>query len=801
MNTFFFGLLLASLCGLTNALYIPVPVRHDAQVSSRGTGVHNPAIRLVGAFRQQDANNDSVVNFQDTVYATNMTIGGQDLLIQLDTGSSDLWVNLEAGEIEFTNTTDLPAEEAYGIGHITGTIQFANAELGDNIVPNQAFMNVSNATSFSTIFNDGVRGILGLAFDAGSTVQGTIAQVYGEDSTLGRSFLSNLFNQNTTKPLFTVQLGRTDDPQYTAEGAFTIGEYLPDYDEVQDMPKLHRFPNNGTGAAPRWSTVMSGMTINGEPFQFNASGVPDTPEGSVVAVLDTGFTFPPIPGPAVEAIYSGIQGAYYDTNSSLWIVPCNKAANVEFQFGDMSVPIHPLDLTTIVTINNTEVCVNTFRPSTFPVNNQFDLVLGDAFLKNVYVSFNYGDMSADAVPFMQIMPTTDMDAATKEFASVRGAMYAEAAASAAASSASASAASAYAALESGSASVPCNAGAPTTTPLFTSAWSSSPSAVMTDSAPANTDSPSLYDPSSGDGSSDATPSSSADASSATDASSPDSASPAATTDAATDASSTDSSSPTTTSDASSTDASATATDASADATATPTDASSPTATSDASDASSTDSSASTTDASTDATATTTDASADATATPTDTPADAATTTDASATSTDSSADATATPDDSSDNSSTGSLPIDPSASADDASSSSDDGSGSLSENLSLLGSPESKQSSFGGNLYGSNDYEYSRRFRRSYREPTKTVHECLAPLIEDYGAFLFALIAGTFIISFALCVVTVFLAIRNHTRRDARKRAAYLVLEANAEAEADPEAAAYTATYHYTDDY
>ena len=68
-----FGLF-ASLCGLTNALYIPVPVHHDAQVSSRGTGVHTPAIRLVGAFRQQsdNVNNGSVVNFQDTVVSRSL---------------------------------------------------------------------------------------------------------------------------------------------------------------------------------------------------------------------------------------------------------------------------------------------------------------------------------------------------------------------------------------------------------------------------------------------------------------------------------------------------------------------------------------------------------------------------------------------------------------------------------------------------------------------------------------------------------------------------------------------------------
>lgn len=108
-----------------------------------------------------------------------------------------------------------------------------------------------------------------------------------------------------------------------------------------------------------------------------------------------------------------------------------------------------------------------------------------------------------------------------------------------------------------------------------------------------------------------------------------------------------------------------------------------------------------------------------------------------------------------------------------------------------------KHSPFANNLY---EGEYVQRFRRSYREPTKTVHDCLTPLIESYGALLFALVAGTFVVSLSLCVITVVLAIRNRSRAQARKRAAYLVLEANAAAEADPEAA-YTATYHYTDDY
>lgn len=203
-----------------------------------------------------------------------------------------------------------------------------------------AFLNVTNATDFDTIFNNGVRGILGLSFDAGSTVKSTVSQAWGEDSTAGESFLTNLFQQNMSKPFFTMQLGRSGDPSYTTEGAFTIGEYLTNYETVRNMPKLERFPNNGTDAAPRWSTVMSGMTINGQAFQFDPSGVSGTPNGSVVAVLDTGYTYPPIPKNAVDAIYSGIDGAYYDTVNNLWVVPCNKATSLEFQFGYVTWKMH-----------------------------------------------------------------------------------------------------------------------------------------------------------------------------------------------------------------------------------------------------------------------------------------------------------------------------------------------------------------------------------------------------------------------------------------------------------------------------
>ncbi|KAI0954133.1 hypothetical protein AcW1_006619 [Taiwanofungus camphoratus] len=414
MNTLFF-VIIASLCGLSHALRLPVVSRSVP----KGPGVHS--MKLVGI--QSD---DNVIDFQDTVYATNMTLGGQEFLIQLDTGSSDLWVQLPqgSGQIELTNITNITATNTYGIGAVAGPIAFANASLGPHFVPNQAFINATNATDFGTIFGDNVRGILGLAFDQASIVDLEILINLGVNETIGRTFVSNVFAQNDSTPnLFTILLGRSGDPAYTTEGLFTIGEYDPDFSAVASQPRLPRFPNyKNISTPPRWSVVMDRMTVNGQAFQFNTSGVPGVPEGSVVAVLDTGFTFPPIPAAAVDFVYGSIDGATFDNSSNLWIVPCENSTTLEFQFGDVSVPIHPLDITTVTQLNNKTVCVNTFRPTTFPVNDQFDIILGDAFLKNVYASFNYGNWTPQnetAIPFIQLLPTTNITAAFDEFAQVR----------------------------------------------------------------------------------------------------------------------------------------------------------------------------------------------------------------------------------------------------------------------------------------------------------------------------------------------------------------------------------------------
>ncbi|KAH9945767.1 aspartic peptidase domain-containing protein [Amylocystis lapponica] len=428
MNTIFF-VLFASLCGLSSALRFPVVARDH----------HERGLRMVSS------QNTNVQNFQDQVYATNITVGGQEFLIQLDTGSSDLWVKYPFAPLQTTNTTEIPLQDSFGIGGINGTIQFTNVTLGPHFVPNQAFLNVTEEKDFDLILGDNIFGILGLAFDYDSNVDIELEVQWGTNQTLGRTFLSNVFAQNSSSPnMITILLGRASDPEYNTEGVFTIGEYDPELADVANQPQLQRYPNyNNISTPPRWSVVMDGMTVNGQAFSFNTSGVPGVPAGAQVAILDTGYTFPPIPGPAVDFIYSSIDGAYFDESSGLWIVPCENSTTLEFQFGNQSYPVHPLDITTPTQINNTIYCVNTYRASTLPVNNQFDMILGDAFLKNVYASFDYGHWNPEnntGIPFIQLLSTTDMDKAWAEFDQVRSDQVAAAEASATPVSASVSSA-------------------------------------------------------------------------------------------------------------------------------------------------------------------------------------------------------------------------------------------------------------------------------------------------------------------------------------------------------------------------
>ena len=77
---------------------------------------------------------------------------------------------------------------------------------------------------------------------------------------------------------------------------------------------------------------MDAMKVNGQAFSFNKSRISGTPSGKIVAALDTGFSFPPLPAAAVDAIYGSIEGAVYNSDYGTYFVPCTSGTNLTFTF-------------------------------------------------------------------------------------------------------------------------------------------------------------------------------------------------------------------------------------------------------------------------------------------------------------------------------------------------------------------------------------------------------------------------------------------------------------------------------------
>ncbi|EAU80448.2 hypothetical protein CC1G_12113 [Coprinopsis cinerea okayama7 len=372
-----------------------------------------------------------VGNVLDVRYTTNITLSGQEFIVALDTGSTDLWVYPVSGELGEFNDTGIPLQLRYGDGSygVRGNISLAPFELGNYSIPTQAFLDVhsSNVGGISAV---GIDGVLGLGFDQSfaSPINLAIRQRYGANSTLGQSVLKNIFTQDPSHPNFVaLDFTRADDLEDTVGGTFSIGEYAEEWAAVRNATKLPQYPENGL----RWTTLLEGISVDGENLTLRST-IRNVPEGHLVALLDTGDPTASMSFDLVDEIYSRVPGAvlYEDGFQRLWILPCNTTTSVAFHFGGEAFPIHPLDLSVFsrtLTLGGQEyiACLSAIMGAEEGWGlNELEVSLGDTFLRNVYTVYDFGDDvdSGDDEtigPYMQLLSQTDPETVALEVARSR----------------------------------------------------------------------------------------------------------------------------------------------------------------------------------------------------------------------------------------------------------------------------------------------------------------------------------------------------------------------------------------------
>ncbi|KAI8978777.1 acid protease [Trametes punicea] len=406
------------------SLFISLLAAHVRAVNFKVNVRQRAAAAL--AARANGQNAVPVANTHNSEYIANITLGGREIPVLLDTGSSDLWVT---GNVPNAKDLGKSLSLSYAVGNAAGDVHTATLEFANYTVQDQAFLLVQDTSSFSVdITSQGYEGLIGLGPNTGSVIRNKL------DSSSADSVLDRIFSQNTTSANYlTILLNREGDPDSPATGQLTISEVLPQYSNITSMPKLpvtkvHKL----TDEDQHWQvyTDVNGVLgPDGQPIVVD-SIVPSAPDGQLVVVFDSGFTLPQVPRAMADAIYGRVQGAEYNTASEVWTVPCDQLIPLTFKFGGVEYPIHPLDVSSsdfnMINSLGNPVCVGTFQPitSAFSLLGEYDIILGMAFLRNTYTLLDYGNFMENTAsdrgdPYVQLLPLTDVNAAHKDFVQVR----------------------------------------------------------------------------------------------------------------------------------------------------------------------------------------------------------------------------------------------------------------------------------------------------------------------------------------------------------------------------------------------
>lgn len=409
------SLLLAvlNLCPSSFATIVPFEVRVNTPPSSSLSRRANSSI--------------PISNTGNAQYIGNITVGGVEARVMLDTGSSDLWVAFP-GNQPSSNNLGKSINLAYAVGTASGDVHSASVDFAGFQVQNQAFLLVTDTSTFSSdIHAQGYNGLLGLGPNKASVIHKTLNGNTG-DTTLQHIFASNTSSQN----YISFSLDRKNDPGNSFTGKLTISEVIPGFENITSMPKLDvNTVNRLLQADQHWQaltdTNVGIIGPDGQPIVVD-SIVPNVPDGQFVAVFDSGFTFSQVPRQVSDAIYGRVQGASFDTQNQYWTVPCGQYLNISFGFGGRQYPIHPLDTVDDnfgkVDASGNHVCIGAFQPitSAFSILGNYDMIMGMSFLRNAYTLLDFGDWTHGAGtgnPYIQLSSMTNSVQAQNDFVQAR----------------------------------------------------------------------------------------------------------------------------------------------------------------------------------------------------------------------------------------------------------------------------------------------------------------------------------------------------------------------------------------------
>ncbi|KAF2708871.1 acid protease [Pleomassaria siparia CBS 279.74] len=312
------------------------------------------------------------------LFLSPVSVGGQMLNLDFDSGSSDLWMfstDLPQASIAghsaydasksttFKAMTGSKFTISYGDGSgAAGTVGTDVVNIGGVSVDNQT-IELANAVSQSFIQDTNTDGLVGLAFSKLNTVND------GTKKTPQKTFFDNVM-PNLDLPVFTADL----DPDGT--GVYEFGKI----DQTKFVGQMAWIPVNASSGFWQFDST-----------KFAVGGVEMTNKAGSKAIADTGTSLLLVDQEVADTYYSKVQGAQNNAQVGGYIYPCGAT------LPDMAVAIGSSYMATIPGNQITFAAVDKANTTCFggvQGNGGAGLqIYGDVMFKAQLVAFNGGNQS------------------------------------------------------------------------------------------------------------------------------------------------------------------------------------------------------------------------------------------------------------------------------------------------------------------------------------------------------------------------------------------------------------------------
>ncbi|CAH7669682.1 aspartic peptidase domain-containing protein [Phakopsora pachyrhizi] len=327
----------------------------------------------------------TMVNRLNMQYYSSISIGTppQNFAVQIDTGSTSLWVasynssqsrqDTDVGGALFQaskSSTFIQSAIKYFMPYAdsswaNGVIAYDSVSLGSFNVPKQEF-GAMTATS-KEMYKGSASGILGMSFPTDSNVTKGPYPFWINAGIKNFSIAMAGFKGNTD-----ADTGRNVEQ---SGGVFTLGgvENTLFKGDINYCPLT---------SSTSWQIASSGLKINGEI-------IPNSQSDRVM--VDSGTSLIGLPGRLVAAIYSKIPGAAAAKGdyAGYYTYPCDSQVNFSIFFGGVEYPVSPSNFRAQGVKGDSKNCYGALF-STSSINAAAGVstwIVGTSFLRNVYAVF------------------------------------------------------------------------------------------------------------------------------------------------------------------------------------------------------------------------------------------------------------------------------------------------------------------------------------------------------------------------------------------------------------------------------